>query len=188
MDTPNNTKSIFLDRDGVINKDPDGGYITTWAQFEFLPGALEAIRELTRADYDIYVISNQAGIGKGIYNLEALKDITRNMTDEIKSSGGKIKGVFYCPHRREDNCDCRKPRVGLFRQASRTANIQFNQTYFIGDSKEDVEAGKAIGCKTILVLSGRTKSGEVDRWDVKPDIVAADLRQAVAIIFDKDKR
>ncbi len=173
------TKVIFIDRDGVINKDPTGGYVTRWEDFHFLDGSREAMRKLTEADYEIVVISNQAGVGKGLYTLETLDEITRKMMAEIEAAGGRIRSVFYCPHRKEDNCDCRKPKTGLFRQASEGLDIDFGQTYFIGDGVMDIEAGKNAGCKTILVLSGKTNPDDIDKWPHQPDYIFEDLLGAV---------
>lgn len=176
-------KHIFLDRDGVINKDPGGwteySYVTNLKEFLFLPGSLDAIRGLTEAGYEIVIISNQAGINKGHYSMDNLNEITEFMLKEIKKSGGKIRSVHYCPHRTEENCACRKPRVGLFKKAASARDIDFEKTYFVGDGGMDVEAGKEVGCKTILVLSGKSKLEDVKRWKIKPDFIKKDLKEAV---------
>lgn len=170
-------KTIFLDRDGVINKDPGfGGYITCWEEFEFLPGSLEALKRLNQAGYEVMVISNQAGVAKGLYTLGDLDKITKNMLGEIEKAGGGIRSVHYCPHRDEDNCNCRKPRTGLFSQATKDLGVNFTDTFFVGDNRRDVLAAKAIGCKSIFVLSGNTK---LEDLDVQPDFVAGDLLEAV---------
>jgi len=182
-------KVVFLDRDGVINKDPASinkySYVTKWEEFRFLPGARRAIKKLTEAGYAIYVISNQAGIAKGYFTLQALKDITKKMLREIEESGGKIAGVFYCPHRNEDNCGCRKPKAGLFQKALKRGDINFKDTFFIGDKIMDVQAGRAIGCKTILVLSGKESLKNKKKWQFKQDYVKRDLPDAVNLILRK---
>ena len=170
-------KAIFLDRDGVINRDPGfGGYITCWEEFEFLPGALEAIKKLNQAGFEIVVISNQAGVAKGLYTLKDLDNITKNMLRELERAGGRIRSVHYCPHKDEDDCDCRKPKTGLFSQATKGLQVNFADTFFVGDNRRDVLAAKAIGCKSIFVLSGNTKLEELD---VRPEFVARDLLEAV---------
>jgi histidinol-phosphate phosphatase family protein len=182
-------KVIFLDRDGVINKDPESinkySYVTRWSEFKFLPGAKRAIKKLTDAGYVIYIISNQAGIAKGYFTLKALAGITRNMLREIKSAGGRIAGVFYCPHRNEDNCSCRKPKVGLFEKALKKGDIDFRDSFFIGDKIIDVQAGRAIGCRTVLVLCGKESAGNKKNWKLKPDHVGRDLADAVDWILRK---
>lgn len=183
-------KVIFLDRDGVINKDPSSinkySYITKWSEFRFLPGARRAIKKLTDAGYAIYVISNQAGIAKGYFTLKALKSITKNMLREIEKSGGKIDGVFYCPHRDEDNCGCRKPKAGLFERALKRGGIDFKKTFFIGDKILDAQAGQSIGCMTILVLCGEESVRNIKKWKIKPDYVKRDLSNAVEWIIRKE--
>ncbi|MBL7085355.1 MAG: HAD family hydrolase [Candidatus Omnitrophica bacterium] len=180
-------KIIFLDRDGVINRDPGfGGYITCWKEFEFLPGALEALKRLNRAGYEVIVISNQAGVAKCLYTLKDLDEITQNMLREIEKAGGRIRSVHYCPHKDEDSCNCRKPETGLFSQATKglqvnpalacKGGVNFADSFFVGDNRRDVLAAKAIGCKSIFVLSGNTKLEELD---VRPDFVAHDLLEAV---------
>lgn len=180
-------KFVFLDRDGVINKDPAGwtphSYVTDWKYFRFLPGVLDALRILTERGYHIVIMSNQAGVGRGIYTKKKLNEITEMMLSKIKSKGGQVYAVFYCIHKREDNCDCRKPKTGLFKKAIGRHKIDFKKTYFIGDTERDIEAGKNIGCKTILVLSGKTPSKkEILNWKVKPDYIKKDLKESLSIL------
>ncbi len=170
-------KLIFLDRDGVINRDPGfGGYVTTPEEFEFLPGSVEALKRLNQAGYAVIVISNQAGVAKGLYSRRDLDDITAKMIGELEKEGAKIYSVHYCPHRDEDNCTCRKPKTGLFSQAAEGLQVDFSDTFFVGDNRRDVLAAKAIGCKSIFVLSGNTK---LEDLDVKPNFIAKDLLEAV---------
>jgi histidinol-phosphate phosphatase family protein len=179
-------KVIFLDRDGVINRDPGfGGYVTSWSEFEFLPGALEAIKKLNQAGFEIIVISNQAGVAKRLYTLEDLDEITKNMLKEVEKAGARIYTVHYCLHKDEDNCSCRKPKTGLFSQATKGLEVNFSDTFFVGDNRRDILAGKAIGCKTIFVLSGNTKLQDLD---VKPDFIAKDLLAAVDKIVLKTEK
>ena len=180
-------KFIFIDRDGVINRDPawvGKDYVTCWEDFEFLPGALEALRDLTNKGFKIIIISNQAGVAKGLYSKEELDKITKNMLEKVEASGGKIYFVQYCLHRNEDNCDCRKPKTGMFKIATEGLRVDFTKTYFIGDSKRDVEAGKKIGCRTILVLTGKIKNKEeIKDWGIKPDFVKKDLMEAITEVL-----
>ncbi len=189
-------KVIFLDRDGVINVDPefinDYRYVTKWKEFRFLPRVKRAIRRLSENGYSIYIISNQAGIGKGYFTLKDLKDVTDRMKRQIEKAGGRITDAFYCPHRQEDNCGCRKPKAGLFKKALKRGRIDFGKTYFIGDNIRDVEAGRAIGCKTVLVLSGKTRRsdipGKVREAGSKPDFIKRDLFDAVDLVLKGDKK
>ncbi len=180
-------KVIFLDRDGVMNEDPmELKYVTKWAKFKFLPGVKRAIKKLTDAGYSIYVVSNQAGIAKKYYSLKALRHITKRMLSQIKEFGGRIKAVFYCPHRDEDNCGCRKPKTGLFRKALKKGKIDFSKTFFIGDNIIDVEAGRSIGCKTILVLCGKEQLKNRKKWQVRPHYIKRDLLDAVNWILKRE--
>ena len=186
----NQHKVVFLDRDGVINKDPEHlkfQYVTKWKEFRFLPGAKRAIKLLTDAGYSIYIISNQAGISKRYFTMKDLAAITRRMGKELEKSGGKITEAFYCPHRTEDNCGCRKPKAGLFKKALKRGKIDFKKTFFIGDNIRDVQAGRAIGCKTLLVLSGKVRSRKSEGWAAKPDHIKRDLLEAAEFILRKDK-
>lgn len=178
---------IFIDRDGVINKDPGGwtkySYVTKWEDFIFLPNSIEALKKLNSAGYNIVVISNQAGVGKGYYSEETLKDINKMMLKEVEKAGAKITKTYYCIHRNEDNCNCRKPKTGLFEEAKKDFSFDTANTFFIGDGKTDIEAGDKVGLKTILLLSGKTDHKDVDDWPVKPDFIFDNLLKAVDFII-----
>ena len=180
--------AIFLDRDGVVNEYPgDGEYVTSWKRFKFINGSKKAIKLLNEHDYDVYIISNQAGVSHGIYKQKTLDLITRNMLVEIKKSGANIKKVLYCTHTKDDNCDCRKPKTGLFVKAVGDLKEGFREVYFIGDDKRDVETGRNVGCKTILVFSGKSKKKDLDDWEFLPDGVANNLLEAVKKIVLRRK-
>ncbi|MFC1658182.1 D-glycero-alpha-D-manno-heptose-1,7-bisphosphate 7-phosphatase [Candidatus Omnitrophota bacterium] len=180
-------KVVFLDRDGVINEYPgDTRYVTSWQEFRFLPDAKEALKRLTQAGYKIFIISNQAGVSKGIYIQEALEVMTTKMLAELNQAGAEISGVYYCLHRDEDNCSCRKPKAGLLEKALKEHDIPreaLESAFFVGDSIRDVQAGKSAGCKTILVFSGKEKPGNLTGWPLQPDFTAKDLLEAVDIIL-----
>ncbi|OGX37677.1 MAG: hypothetical protein A3D87_03920 [Omnitrophica WOR_2 bacterium RIFCSPHIGHO2_02_FULL_50_17] len=179
-------KVVFLDRDGVINEFPgNGNYVTKLKEFHFIPGALEALHLLTENDYTIFVISNQAGVGKGVYTKQKLNQITRHMLGAVKKTGGRIKRVFYCTHRSDHGCDCRKPGIGLVRRALELMNKSIRsaqRAFFIGDTEVDILAGHNAGCKTIFVLSGREDRRHMRGWTVKPDFIAQNLLEAAQII------
>ncbi|MDD5135998.1 MAG: HAD family hydrolase [Candidatus Omnitrophica bacterium] len=179
-------RPIFIDRDGVINKDPGGwtehSYVTNREDFHFLPGAKEALRLLNDNGYDIIIISNQGGVSKKFFSESALNEVTGKMLDELKEAGVRIEKVYYCVHQDSDNCDCRKPKTGLFRQAEEELGITAKGHYFIGDGKMDVEAGRRAGLKTVLVLSGKASLEAIDAWETKPDHIVGDLMEAVEAI------
>ncbi len=173
-------KVIFLDRDGVINRYPgDKNYVKNLYEFKLLRGSITAIKKLFMNGYEIYVISNQAGVSKGLYSKAALKEITMYLLGVVKKAGGKIKKVLYCTHLSEHSCNCRKPKDGLLKKAVQGKRVDLEESYFIGDSLVDIKAGKSFGCKTVLVLCGREKLSNLPQWDVPPDFVAKTLLSAV---------
>lgn len=145
--------TIFLDRDGVINENRPG-YVKNWSEFCFLPGSKEAIANLTKAGYRIVVCTNQAGVAKGIIPIDTVEDIHRRMVAEIAEAGGRIERVYYCPHGKDENCSCRKPRPGMLLRARDELGIDMNDAIFIGDSISDMHAALAAGVHPILVLTG----------------------------------
>ncbi len=181
-------KLVFLDRDGVINKFPgNGNYVTRAKDFHFIPGSLEAIQRLTQAGYKIVVISNQAGIEKGVYSQNKLSQITIKMFREVERAGGKIDRVYYAIARGGQHCDYRKPGIGFIREALRSMNKNLRsagKTYFVGDTETDILAGHNAGCKTIFVLSGREDRRYMRKWKVHPDTITKDLLEAVKVILD----
>ncbi|NLE64336.1 MAG: HAD-IIIA family hydrolase [Elusimicrobia bacterium] len=183
-------KVVFLDRDGVINTFPGNGlYVTRARNFHFLPGALEGLRLLTEAGYRIFVISNQAGVGKGVYTREHLEEITQKMLKGVTAAGAQLTGVFYCTCRSSDGCNCRKPRVGNIEKALKMIGGSLKdapQTYFVGDTEIDIKAGKNAGCRTIFSLSGREDREYMKRWDVRPDHIVEDLYDAACLIIQKN--
>jgi D-glycero-D-manno-heptose 1,7-bisphosphate phosphatase len=182
-------KYVFLDRDGVINRDGAGrtayGYVTDWKDFKFLPGVIEGLRALKGEGYKVIVISNQQCVGKGIITGEELTVLTDKMKSAVAEKGGRIDDVFYCTHLKEDNCSCRKPEKGLFIEAQKKWGIDtFAGKYFVGDSEKDIIAGKKAGLRVILVLSGRSSRDDAASWPVKPDHIADDFAHAVSIVTE----
>ena len=141
---------------------------------------------MAKEGFSIFVISNQAGVGKGIYSKAKLNQINQKMLAEVKNSGGKIKKVFYCTHRSDYGCDCRKPEIGSILKGLRLIGKTLRsarKAYFIGDTEADIKAGYNAGCKTIFVLSGREDRRHMRSWSVKPDFIAQDLLEATEIIL-----
>lgn len=172
--------AIFLDRDGVINACPKRSrYLTRWSQFRFLPGALQAIRTLTLRGETIFIISNQAGVGRGLFSRRNLREITRRMLQVIRETGGSVQGVYYCTHRPEAGCRCRKPGIGLLEKAARRFQVDLKRSTVVGDHEKDIRMGRLAGCKTILLLSGESSRRSLKRFSVSPDRVCKDLREAV---------
>ena len=157
----NKQKAIFLDRDGTLNK--YAGFITKAEQFEMLSGASDAIRMINKSDYLAIVVTNQPVIARGECTFDELQLIHNKMETELGKAGAFIDGIYICPHHKDKgydgerpeykfDCDCRKPKAGLFLQAANDFNIDLTQSYMIGDSDVDVEAGKNAGCKRSIMI------------------------------------
>lgn len=147
-------RAIFLDRDGVICENR-ADHVKNWLEFKFLPGAKESLAALSHLGLPIVVVTNQAAIGRGLLTNKTLEDIHQRMVAEIAVYGGRIDRIFYCPHRPEDKCDCRKPKPGLLIQAAEALDLDLKNSYLIGDTATDIQAGLEVGCHNILVLTGR---------------------------------
>jgi len=144
--------AVLLDRDGVLNQKPrKAEYVRNWSEFKWLPGAKEALRLFNEAGYRVIVISNQAGVGRGLMTEANLQRIHANMMAEAESAGGFIERVYYCPHAWDEGCECRKPKPGLFFQAQHDFNLDLTRTPFIGDDERDVEAACAAGTPPLRV-------------------------------------
>jgi D-glycero-D-manno-heptose 1,7-bisphosphate phosphatase len=174
-------KLIFLDRDGVINKNrPD--YVKRWSEFEFLPRSLEAMKLLALHGYHVVVITNQSVINRKMTTEETLQKIHENMTAAVASHGGNIEAVYYCPHVPEDGCRCRKPEPGLIYRAQADYGLDLSETCVVGDSLKDVACARRAGCgKVILVRTGHGAEAEglCREAGIAPDHVADDLMAAV---------
>lgn len=147
---------VLLDRDGVINID-DNNYIKSPDEWVPIEGSLEAIALLHQQGCKIVVITNQSGVGRGLYSDTTLTDIHLKMTKMIEAAGGKVDHIYYCPHLPDAMCACRKPKPGMLHQFSKDAHTPLQDIYFIGDSLRDIEAGIAAGAKTLLVKTGNGK-------------------------------
>ncbi|MBL0713210.1 MAG: D-glycero-beta-D-manno-heptose 1,7-bisphosphate 7-phosphatase [Desulfosarcina sp.] len=183
-DAARGPRVVFLDRDGVINRD-SADYVTAWEQFEFLPGSLAAIAALTAAGIEVIVITNQAAIARGLMTPETLEDMHQHLGRIVAQNGGRIKAIFHCPHHPDDRCSCRKPRPGMILQARDRYGLDLKQTIMIGDRAKDIDCGIQAGCgRTILVLSGlRDARPELQSNGLEPDRTAADLAAAVRDIL-----
>ncbi len=142
--------AIFLDRDGVINCRRPGDYVLNWSQFLFIPGIEEALKQLATLRLPMIIISNQACVGKGLLDSAMLQEITSRMHQNLADIGVFMHAAYYCIHRADENCHCRKPKPGLLQNAAGDYNIDLTRSVFIGDSDTDIQAGLAAGCKPIL--------------------------------------
>ena len=148
-------ETIVLDRDGVINHDSDA-YIKSPEEWEPIPGSVEAIARLCAANYRIAVVSNQSGIGRGLLDNETLERIHEKMTVAIEAAGGRLSGIYFCPHTPDDDCDCRKPRTGLLRQLKADLGLAtLEGVPVVGDKLADLDLAAAVGARGMLVLTGK---------------------------------
>ena len=177
-DMPTTTFStVFLDRDGVINRD-SSEYIKRWADFSFLPRSIDAIARLTRGGLRIIVITNQSIIGRGWVPPSGLEDIHRRMTAAIADQGGRIDAIYFCPHHPDDGCECRKPEPGLILRARQDHGLELSRAVMIGDSAKDIACARRAGCgAAVLVKTGNYAEAQkaLDNAHISPDVTADDL-------------
>ncbi len=175
--------SIFLDRDGVICEEKNPPYVRTPDEFIFIPGCEKAISLLHELGFYVIVITNQSGINRGVIKKKHFKEIQKKMLVTLKMKNAPIDAVYVCPHKPDEGCECRKPKPGNILKAAQKFNVNLKQSYFIGDTFTDMQAGKDAGCKTILVLSGKGKD-ELKKHKksrsngAPPDFVAKNLLDA----------
>ena len=167
-------KLVILDRDGVINFD-SVHFIKSPAEWKPIPGSVEAIARLTQAGYRVVVASNQSGIDRGLFDMDTLNAIHDKMQRAVKTAGGRIDAIFYCPHSADSNCECRKPKPGMLLRVADCFNADLRDAYVVGDSLRDLKAAVAAGAKPVLVLSGKLKSADEEKDIPEDTIVFNDL-------------
>lgn len=172
-------KLIILDRDGVINQDSDQ-YIKSPDEWKPIPGSLEAIARLNQWGYRVVVVTNQSGVGQGLFEMDTLNAIHDKMVKAAAEVGGRIDAIFFCPHTNDDKCDCRKPQAGMLKEVARRYNADLTGVPAIGDSLRDLVAAQAVGAQPILVLTGKGKKTRDDPALPEGTPIYADLATAVA--------
>lgn len=175
--------AVFLDRDGVINENR-ADYVRSADDFVLLPSALKALAVLRAAGLRTVVISNQAGVGRGLIPPAELSRIDRKLHAAANDNDGAIERIYYCTHAKDEGCDCRKPGIGLLLKASDELGVRLPGSYLIGDALSDIECGQRAGLRTVLVLSGRTSIEETAGWAIEPDHIADDLLDAVEWVLN----
>ncbi len=182
-------KAVFLDRDGTIVEDV--GYLNNPQQLKFIPGSIEAIKKLNEASYKVVVITNQAGVARGLITEDMLQTIDKTLHKWLLNGGAHLDGIYYCPHHPEhgvhpykQECECRKPHPGLIKKAEKDLDIDLSQSWMIGDKYSDMLDGKRAGTKTIFVTSGRGQE-EKKKIKEKPDHIAENLAAAVDWLLKK---
>jgi D-glycero-D-manno-heptose 1,7-bisphosphate phosphatase len=167
--------AIFVDRDGVLNVNR-ADYVKTPAEVEFIPGALAAVARATRAGWPVVVITNQSIIGRGLVPAAVVAEINAHIQQAVEAAGGRLAGIYLCPHAPSDPCDCRKPLPGLLRQAAAALQLDLGRSLMIGDAVSDAQAGLAAGAQAMLVRTGRGA-------EQAPRLAAAGLAQ-VPVVAD----
>ena len=170
-------KLVILDRDGVINQESDA-FIKSPEEWRPLPGSLEAIARLNHAGFQVVLATNQSGVGRGLFEVSTLSAIHDRMQRALGQIGGRIDAIFFCPHAEEANCNCRKPKSGLFEEIARRFSVDLDGVPAVGDSLRDLQAAAAVGASPILVLTGkgqatREAGGLPEGTRVYPDLATA---------------
>ena len=173
-------KAAFLDRDGTIARDVP--YCRRTEDFELLPFVPQAIKLLNKYGFKVVVITNQSGVSRGYFTEATLHQIHQHMKEELAKYDAQISAIYYCPHHPDDGCECRKPKPKLILQAAEELGINPELSYMVGDMMQDVMAGKAAGCKTVLLNSDPDPNEEALETDA-PDYIAPDLLEAVKWII-----
>lgn len=185
-------KTIFLDRDGVLIEKVD--YLSDPKQIKILPGVIEGIKKLNLVNALLIIITNQPVIARGLATIKKVQLIHNTLISTLNSYDAQINAVYFCPHHPEKNhpdipshalkyrieCDCRKPRLAMFKQAIKDFNINLKSSYIIGDSTRDIKAGDDLGLSTILVKTGL--GGADNTYSIKPKYIAADFNESVEVI------
>jgi D-glycero-D-manno-heptose 1,7-bisphosphate phosphatase len=172
--------AVFLDRDGVINRD-SADYIKSLEEFEFLPGSLEGLALLTKSGCTLIVVTNQSALNRRLISREALDAIHDRLVEAAAARGARIRDILFCPHLPEENCACRKPKPGMLLEARRRHNVDFSSAVMIGDSVKDMDCAVNAGVGTrILVRTGNGAEAEqkLEAQGRRPDRVAQDLCDA----------
>ena len=143
-------RAIFLDRDGVINEERKD-YVKDPSEFKLIEGSLHAIKLLKEKKYSVIIITNQSAINRGLLTIEKLNEIHELLKTKLKKLNTSIDGIYFCPHKPEENCPCRKPKSGLILEAAKEHDVDLENSWMIGDSQKDILAAKRAGCNSILL-------------------------------------
>ena len=158
----NKLKTVFLDRDGVINKERND-YVKSISELEIFPNVAKNVELLKNAGFLVVIITNQSAINRGLITHEMVSQIHSSIQNYLKANGTYVDGFFYCPHKPDENCNCRKPKSGLLNKAILELNIDVNSSWMIGDNDSDIEASTSIGCKAIKIDNNFSLDNAVDK-------------------------
>ena len=174
-------RAVFLDRDGVVVREVD--YLCQPGQLKLLRGAAQAIIRLRRAGFKVVMVTNQSGVARGYLTLAVLRRIHLRMKRFLAAQGAKLDALYFCPHLPGTGCACRKPALGMLRQAKRRFSLDLKRSYFVGDSTTDILTARRAGCEAVLVRTG--KGGRDGRHRVRADKTCRDLAAAAAWIIGR---
>lgn len=184
--------AVFVDRDGTLNEPPPpGGFLTRPEDVRLLPGAAGALRRLKEAGYLLVVFSNQSGVARGVMTLADVEAVNARLAELLAGGGARLDGVYFCPHRDGDGCECRKPRPGMLLSAAKELGIDLARSWGMGDAARDLAAARAAGCRVILVHgtsspgerpSAAAQAGEAAE-ELPPDASVPDLPAAADVIL-----
>ena len=179
--------AVFLDRDGTVCEEV--GYLREVKDLQLIPGSAQAIRKIRQAGWKVVIISNQSGVARGYLTEETVQTIHTALREMLLKEEAEIDGIYYCPHHPKGNppynmqCDCRKPKAGMLKQATKDLDLDLNRSIVIGDKLSDVQTAQRLNIPGILVLTGFGK-GELEKyqqnWEKKPDHIAENLLEAAS--------
>lgn len=176
-------RAVFFDRDGVINQEI--GYLDSPAKVKIIPGVEKAIKFLNENNFKVVVITNQSGIARGYFSENTLNEINDFIESELAKEHAKIDAIYYCPHHPDDNCQCRKPKIGMIKKAEIELDIDLARSYLIGDKITDIETGVKAKLKNILLLTGygKEEKEKLKDLDIEVDYIAQDSLSAIEWIL-----
>ena len=176
--------AVFLDRDGTLNESV--GYVNDPSRFRLFPWSVDAIRLIREESHLAVIVTNQSGVGRGYYPAEMVESIHGGLEDTLAKAGAGLDGIYYCPHKPDEGCPCRKPKPAMLLQARDELDIDLGRSWMVGDTYSDLEAGWAAGCRSALVKTGfgrGTWEIERERWPRQPDLVGEDVYRTLCDIF-----
>lgn len=175
--------AVFLDRDGTICE--DANYLSRPEDLKIFPFAAQAVRVLNENDFLVVLITNQSGVARGFFDENVLREIHEKLVSELAEKGAKLDAIYFCPHNSENDCSCRKPKIGMIEQAMKDFEIDLQNSWMIGDKAIDVETGFNAKTKTVLVLTGYGQK-EAEKLKNKPDITSENILKAVENIVENN--
>lgn len=180
--------AVFLDRDGVLIENRPS-YVRNWAEVAWIPGALNALVRLAATPWAVVLVTNQSCVGRGLLTLEEAESINDKLAWVVRAAGGRIDGIYMCPHEPSAGCDCRKPRSGLLLAAARDLDIDLRSSFMVGDAVTDAVAADGAGVRPILVLTGRgaEQAKKLGGGGPCPDRIVRDVDEAVDYVLSRDE-